>query len=106
MSVQSKELSGDQREPNSLKVFGGGGSGEATLLQKGPSPENSFSYKRLPLFFLPDARPCERGHEDELESFLCQGDVFVSIDLEHAPEETLLRKRSCESRSSLPGRAS
>jgi hypothetical protein len=41
--LEGKKLPDDQREPNSPKVFEGGGSGEATLLQRGPSPDNSFS---------------------------------------------------------------
>ncbi len=36
---------GDQRERSCLEVLGGGGSGEETLFQKGPSPESSSSRK-------------------------------------------------------------
>ncbi len=51
-ACSNQRLSGDQREPIYLEVFGGGGSGEETLLQKGPSPENSFS----------EEEPCEGSY--------------------------------------------
>jgi hypothetical protein len=42
LRVQSQLLTGTHREPHKSRVFGGGGSGAAILVQKGPLPEAAF----------------------------------------------------------------